>query len=86
MSNEDLTIEPMLDGSGDYGVYRHGTYGRSSVLAGQPKRTYVESGSLEEMKESYPEAQVLDGSTKHTPVMSPVPPDWFDEANAGETW
>lgn len=84
----DKTIEPMMDSRfpNEYGVYSHGVYGRSSVLAGQPKRTYIESGSLEEMKERHPDARVLDGSTKHTPVMSPVPPDWFDPMAAGEDW
>jgi|21_taG_2_1085346.scaffolds.fasta_scaffold212620_1 hypothetical protein len=40
-----------------YSVYEIGTYGRSSVLAGQTKKTLVEIfDTIEEAKECYPKA------------------------------
>ena len=52
--------------SDEYTVYRHGEYPKYSVLAGQPKRTFVDSfETLAEAVEKYPDAEVLDdgGST-----------------------
>jgi hypothetical protein len=81
------TIED--DGHGGFTVYEHGTYEETSVLAGMPSRTWRQAfDTIEETKEAYPEAQVS-GSTKmdYAGVELPQsPPDWFDPANAGETW
>lgn len=41
-----------------FAVYEHGTYPRSSVLAGMPSRKYVDGGfaTAEEAKAEYPDA------------------------------
>ena len=42
-----------------YTVYEHGTYARSSVLAGQHKRTWLDSfDSLEAAQAAYPHARI----------------------------
>ena len=87
----DLTIEPYnynpATGLQDeYAVYEHGEYPHYSVLAGQYRRSFVDSGTLEEMKEKYPEAEVKEFSTKVSVTMSETPPDWFDPMDAGEVW
>lgn len=43
----------------EYGVYRYDTYPRSSVLAGQTRRSFIDSyATLAEAKAKYPEAEV----------------------------
>ena len=71
-----------------YGVYRYGTYPSWSVLAGQEKRSFVqEFDRLEEAQAAYPGAEWNGGGSGYRPVTLPdTPPDWFDEANAGEHW
>jgi len=56
-----------------FAVYEHGTYGRSSVLAGRPKRIYRDGGfsTVEEAKAKYPNAKVLEWST-HIPMAQMV--------------
>ena len=86
-----LTIEPSehtYRGSTEaVAVYEHGEYEESSVLADQPKRTFVdEFETVEKAIEQYPEAEVLEHSTKIEPVFSDVPPSWFDPRDAGEEW
>jgi len=73
---------------GGYNVYEHGVYPSSSVLAGQPSRTYKgHFNTIEEAQTAFPEARPIEGSTKRygNPLPS-TPPSWFDPANAGEAW
>ena len=69
-------------------MYLHGEYERSSVLAGQPKRTLVDVfDSIEEAQRQYPNAEVLDaGSAYPSAQMPSEPQDWFDPMDAGEAW
>lgn len=85
----DKTIEPQISRSstGDtHAVYTHDEYPQSSVLAGQARRTFVDSGSLEELQERHPDAKVLEHSTRCDPVLPACPPSWFDPMAAGEDW
>jgi hypothetical protein len=63
-------------------------YEEHSVLAGQEQKCFIEvCDTLEIAKKAYPKAEVLD--YVYRPNLSGLgdcPPDWFDEANAGETW
>ena len=84
---DHITIEPSE--YSDFAVYGHGTYERSSVLAGQPKRSYLESfDTVVDAQKEYPNAEVLEHSTKIDGMaMMPVcAPDWFDPMDAGECW
>lgn len=88
----ELCIEPcagetyLWDGE-TYAVYRYDEYPESSVLAGQPRRTFVDqSTDLEQLKRDHPNATVTEASG-YVPVNIPdSPPPWFDPENAGETW
>jgi hypothetical protein len=47
--------------SDEYGVYEYSRYGRSSVLAGQQRRVFLDSfDTLEEARAAYPTAKVCD--------------------------
>jgi hypothetical protein len=83
---DSVTIEP--DGDGGWDVYGHGVYPRSSVLAGHPKRNYLEAfKTLDEAVSKYPSADRLDHSTKvQANPMSDSAPGWFDPTYAGEVW
>lgn len=78
---ENLTIERgrgMTYANNDFTVYRHGIYPRSSVLAGQDKRSFVNSYStLEEARKAYPQAEVLvdGGSTYQALNLNHLPDD-----------
>jgi len=57
MTNQ--TIEP--DGRGGYEVYEWGVFERSSVLAGQNRKTYKRAfKAVSEAQEAYPQAEVLE--------------------------
>jgi hypothetical protein len=91
--DEELVIEYPCSGATyyreEYGVYRYGTYERSSVLAGQQKRSFVDSfETLAEARENYPQARWDgEGGSQAVPVFIPEqPPEWFDPADAGEHW
>lgn len=89
MATRDLTIEPSsLDNlEGECAVYEHSEYEESSVLAGQPKRTYIAGfNTRAEAIAAYPEAQVCNSSTKTEFAMSSSPPSWFDPTACGERW
>lgn len=82
-----LTIEP--DGRGGYTVYGHGTHEETSVLAGRAMRQHLRNfRTLDEAKSEYPTARVLEWSTKgdYSSDPGPIPPSWFDPADAGERW
>ena len=56
-----------------YGVYSYGIYPRSSVLAGQTRRTYLDDfETLEQAKEAYPKA-VVSGSCYQPPYLNHLP-------------
>ena len=72
-----------------YGVYQYDTYPESSVLAGQERRSFLDDfDTLAEAQKNYPQASWDgEGGCGYRPVFIPVcPPDWFDPANAGESW
>jgi len=88
------TIEPYR---GEFAVYEHGVYPQSSVLAGQARRVFLASFEREsEARAAYPRAVVLEHSSRpwrprnetleELSGLSPLPPTWFDEGNAGESW
>lgn len=84
-SGSDLTIEP--NERGGFDVYEHSLYEDSSVLAGQPKRVFIDSfQTAEEAKSNYPEGEVIEGTTKTDINMPENPPSWFDPMDAGESW
>jgi hypothetical protein len=94
-SNDPLVIEHPVTGSRgnvlsqEYGVYRYGVYEDSSVLAGQQKRSFVDSfPTLAEAQAAYPGAEWDgDGYSQRVPVHIPdAAPAWFDPLAAGETW
>jgi len=73
-TKQDLTIELGRGAtyvSHEFMVYEHSTYERTSVLAGQPKRVYLNSfETVEEAQKAYPTAQVINGSTYAPPNLS----------------
>ena len=92
-----VTIEPMPECEGDeHRAYGHGTYERSSVLAGQSKRVFLQGGTSEDLQAQFPDADVLDHSSKQWKPenasladLSGLPscaPGLFDPADAGESW
>jgi hypothetical protein len=71
----------------EYGVYEYGIYPESSVLAGQERRSFIDSfPTLAEAQSAYPDAEWQDGSGYREIVIPHEPPEWFDPGNAGETW
>ena len=78
--SSDLTLEQEQGctyGSSDQALYAHGVYPRSSVLAGQPRRVFIDSwGSMEEATHDLREigilskVAILDGSTYCEPSLS----------------
>jgi len=82
----DFTIEP--DGHDGFDVYEHGVYERSSVLAGQDKRSFRDNfDSVDAALTAFPDASVLSCSSKsHFDPMPQCAPSWFDPADAGECW
>jgi len=81
-----FTIEPANDNA--VVVYGHGEYEDSSVLAGHPRRVYIDEYDSEAAAlADYPDADVLGHSSKvHGNPMSLSAPSWFDPADAGEAW
>lgn len=71
---------------GTYTVYEIGTYPRSSVLAGQQSRTFLDSfegpTALADAKKAYPKAR-LSGSTYREPSLNHLPdpegPDPYED-------
>ena len=61
--------------SPEYGVYEYGVYGRSSVLAGQTRRIFLDSfPTLEEAREAFPDARVT-RSCYQPPCLNHLPDD-----------
>ena len=82
-----FTIEP-ADEAPSVVVYGHGEYEDSSVLAGCPRRVYIDEYCNEESAlADYPDADVLGHSSKvHGNPMPLSATSWFDPADAGEAW
>lgn len=83
----DLTIEHDDQG---WVVFEHGEYEETSVLAGQPRRSFLDAfQELEDAKTAYPEAEVIEGSSRipgFNATLPMSPPSWFDSTAAGERW
>ena len=83
------TIEPDDTGEG-FWVVEHGVYPESSVLAGQDRRALLAHyDTVKQAKQSYPQANVLEWSTRNTWTRTDLPihpPKWFDPFDAGEVW
>lgn len=79
-SDTDVRIEYPSHGAtytrNEYGVYGYGRYPRHSVLAGQTRRTFLDSfKTLEEAQAAYPQAKVVRGSGYAPPNLSHLPDD-----------
>lgn len=92
---DSYTVEP--HDRGRFAVYGHGTYERSSVLAGRPLRAFLDGfDSVEDALKAYPKAELVGHSTRSPFAGSSslgdlsglpdCPPRWFDSADAGEAW
>lgn len=58
----------------EYGVYEYSTYERSSVLAGQQRRVFLDSfKTLEEAKAKYPGARADAGCGYQAPYLNHLP-------------
>jgi len=81
-----LTIEPNTSGGG-FKVVLHGTYEKSSVLAGEPKyQTIGFFDTVEEALLEHRDAEVIEHSTKPDVNMPIAPPRSFDSGDADEKW
>ena len=79
MNNSNIQIEYPSRGTtyskNEYGVYQYGKYPRSSVLAGQTRRVFLNSfETLKEAQAAYPEAS-LSGCGYQAPSLSHLPDD-----------
>lgn len=76
---ETLTIERgrgMTYTNNRWTIYSHGFFPYYSVLAGQPKRTFIDSfDTIEEAQKEYPTATVIQGTTYRDPDLSHLPDD-----------
>lgn len=78
---EDIRIEYPSRGAtyrrDQYGVYKYDTYPRHSVLAGQQRRTFLETfETLEEAQAAYPKAVYHEGACGYRePNLSHLPDD-----------
>jgi hypothetical protein len=89
----EITIEYPASGAtysrDEFGVYRYDEYPESSVLAGQERRTFLDSfPTLDEARAAFPDAEWPgeEGTGYRKITIPKEPPAWFDSANAGETW
>lgn len=72
----------------DFGVYEYSTYPRSSVLAGQERRSFLDSfDTLEEAQAAYPTASVSHSCGYRPPSLDHLP-DGEDSCygDTGETY
>ena len=70
----------------EYGVYEYGEYEPWSVLAGQERRSFLDSfPTLEAAKAAYPDAEYGTGGYQEMHIPE-SPPEWFDPMDIGETW
>ena len=76
----NITIEYPSRGatynSPEYGVYEYSKYPRSSVLAGQTRRVFLDSfATLEEARQAFPQAEVSAGCGFQEPSLSHLSDD-----------
>lgn len=94
---DSITIEPSVNGfGGAFVAYGHGEYPENSVLAGQSRRSFLMDGELLELRTVFPQAEVLDYSTREyrdpnaslaeLSGLPRTPPSDFSELDAGERW
>jgi len=84
MSNQIIELDQTFN---EYAVFELGIYERSSVLAGQVKKSFLDGyGSLEEAQKEYPKAEFNEFASSVQNHMSDSAPAWFDESDAGEVW
>ena len=87
---DSITIEPNWDHEGfqsGFNVYGHGEYEAHSVLAGHPKRSFLDAhDDVNVLIARFPSADVIDYSSKVEVQMSTSAPSWFDPMDAGESW
>ncbi len=70
-----------------YGVFEYGTYPRGTVLEGQERRSCLgEYKTLIEAQADHPGAIWANGSGYREIPIPVNPPEWFDPADAGESW
>jgi hypothetical protein len=76
----------------EYAVYEYGEYEPWSVLAGQERRSFIDSyETLKEARLNHPEADTDGGNAFPPNAIGPLyiprdPPEWFDPMDAGEAW
>lgn len=71
----------------EYGVYEYGEYEPWSVLAGQERRSFLDSfPTLEAARAAFPDAEYGAGSGYREVFIPQSPPEWFDPMDAGEAW
>ena len=79
------TIE--IHSENEYVVYGHEEYGPSSVNEGLPLRAFLGIyDTALKAQFAHPEAESIEGSTRHDYYLPECCPMGFDAANAGETW
>jgi hypothetical protein len=89
----DIVIEYPTVGASyehdEYGVYAYDTHPENSVLAGQPRRRFLDSfDTLAEARRAYPKA-AWSGQEHSGYVDRPIPTDppaWFNPLAIGEQW
>jgi len=80
----DMTIEPI---SSYYNVYQYDEYEESSLLAGQTRKSFIDSfDTIDEAVIEYPNAKVMEFEVFVSNYLPSVPPSWFDPMDAGEEW
>lgn len=68
----------------EYGVYEYSTYPRSSVLAGQERRSFLDSfETLEQAQAKYPTADIS-GCGYHVPSLGHLPDEDDDHVASRE--
>lgn len=72
----------------EFGVYRYSEYPPGSVNEGLKRRQFLDRfETLDEAQEAFPQAVWEgEGSGFAEQPVPLTPPEWFDPANAGESW
>lgn len=91
ITQKSLCIEPergsTYERPGRYAVYGYGVYERSSVLAGQSRRVFIDSfDSLETAKAAYPKAQVTGSRFEETRASIKHLPDEDGNTYTPDDW
>lgn len=96
MAERELCIEPKFGATygpsfeGEMGVYEYDEWPRSSVLYGRRRRTFLDSGTLEEMQVKYPQATVCESSGYVEDNLNDLPDEedsrWDDYDDCSRDW